>query len=811
MKIHFYPYDFEYKVKDNKVLVYLYSKLEDNTKICVVNEYQPFFYAKTNLDLCDISIESSPLPAKVIKTEQVEKELLGKKQQFTKVTVNYPKAVPLIAKKLQEQGIHCYEKDILFIHRYLRDLNINPLTLTEAEGEFKNNSSLRVPEFHATKIIDTGKQALKDWKILAVDIETYAKRKEIDPEKNPILMIAFYGVDEQGEIFKKVITWKKFPHTLDYLEIVSDEVELLKRFREIIISYKPDILTGYFSDGFDLPYINTRAQKHKIKLDLGEDYSPLRIRANQGFGSSEAKISGILHLDIFRFIRRIIGMNLKTDSYTLNAVSQELLGNTKHDVNLDDLAHVWDNESEKLEEFCSYNLQDAKLTYQLIKLLFPDITEFTKIIGLPSFDVTRMRFARLVENYILKRAVEFNVLAPNKPVGQEVEKRMDEHIQGAFVFEPKPGIYKNIVVFDFRSLYPTVITAHNIGPESFQCACCKENKVPEREQYWFCEKEKKFLPNVLERLILRRVDMKRLIKEQKEKGEDVSILEARSYALKILANSFYGYLSFFGARWYSFESAASTTAYARDYIKNTIKKAQEKGFPVIYADTDSCFLLLTDKVKDQAMEFMNEINFDLPGHMELEYEGYFPRGIFVSIKGSDKGAKKKYALIRENNTLKITGFETVRRNWSPLAKDIQKEVLQLVLEDKKEEAITHVKRIIQELKDGKTNPQKLILKTQITRPLNQYSSIGPHVLVAKKLEAKGEKIEPGTTVEYIISQGSGLVRERAVLPEELNKYDVNYYLNNQLIPAINSIFEQLGVTQDELLGKSKQEGLSKFF
>ena len=520
-----------------------------------------------------------------------------------------------------------------------------------------------------------------------------------------------------------------------------------------------------------------------------------------------------MHIDILTFIKYILGKNLKTDSYSLDSVANELLGHKKHDVNLDELAHIWDNEPEKLEDFCEYNLHDAHLTLNLCTKLLPDVIEFTKIIGLPAFDVIRMSFSKLVENYILKRAISLNVLAPNKPLSDEVSRRMDEQIQGAFVYEPTPGLYEDIIVFDFRSLYPTVITAHNIGPESFRCECCENSKrVPEREDYWFCQKEKKFMPSVLEQLILRRVDLKKLIGEQKEKGEDTKILEARSYALKVLANSFYGYLGFYAARWYCLECAASTTAYARNYIKETIKKAERKGFQVIYADTDSCFLLLGNQQMDQAMAFMNEINFDLPGYMELEFEGHFKRGLFVGIKGSDKGAKKKYALIDDKGELKITGFETVRRNWSPLAKEVQQKVLRLVLSGQRDEALNFVKEIAEVLKKGKISLNKLIIKTQITRELSEYSSIGPHVLVAKILERRGERIFPGMVVEYLISKGSGLVRERAKPVSDVKPggYDVDYYLNKQLLPAVSSIFAVLGYSEEEILGKSKQVGLGSF-
>ncbi len=1293
MNIKFYPYDFDYKIKEGEVYIYLFSKLEGDQekqkKICVIQKYQPYFYAKIHdIDqeelqkkLQTLKIEDRNNEAKAIKWEEVEKELLGKKEKFWKIYVNYPQAVPLISKHLEACGVQCYEKDILFVHRYLRDLDLTPMTLINSEGDFDHqfDPDLRIPAFLAKSIQQDSKEELKVAKILAIDIETYNKEKIIDMEKNPILMIALYGVDEEEKPFKKVLTWKKFEHRLEFLEYVNNEIEMLTRLREIIISYQPDIITGYFSDGFDFPYIKARADKYKIKLDLGLDRSELNAGKKINSSEGKTKIKGILHLDMFKFIRHIFGKNLKTESYSLDAVSEELLNHKKHELNIADLADVWDNQPEQLTEFCEYNLHDSYLALMLCQKLLPDMIEFAKIIGLPLFDLTRMSFSRLVENYILKRAIEYNVLAPNKPNNHEIEQRNEETYQGGFVYEPTPGVYEDIIVFDFRSLYPTIITAHNIGPESLNCQCCQKKEeayVPE-QGYYFCTSEKKFIPGILEMIILRRISLKRLIEETKAKGKEIKILESRSYALKLLANSFYGYLGFFGARWYCLECVKSITAYARNYIQETIKKAQEKGFEVVYADsltperkifvynpngdiklvpigkfvdenlknkkiqdyktlafdgeklvfspitkvirhfydsrekgkiikfitthgvtrvtpqhsiykydqgrvnltnaqtvtksdylisltnvpkferykegqifdladfgfgkmedkiyfykdnlrfplkrgicpycnkdvflskhvfnvhsnrkvakkinlsseykwvgtknagggriprywkltaelawvlgyycadgsvsdiltkerrrkcllsfgsqdfnkiqrvkkyfdnllndnlrvivsydkrinknmyyyrvqriplvglieagfgcgkksigkkvpnfiytaeekirkafvdgylagdgrlkkdkkyrtnfiacdtnsknlacglqylfkslnhgksyhkkeikhvgwrfrpdkvnisslriqsvkrtdhekenfcaarikeivkenyegyvydlevkgqhnfvdaeglilvhnTDSCFLLLGDKIKDQAMEFMNEINFDLPGHMELEFEGHFPRGIFVAVKGTDKGsekvkisgtskdqkslvgAKKKYALISKEGKIKITGFETVRRNWSLIAKEVQEEVLKLVLNDKVEEALSFVKEIIKKLKQGQIELSKLIIKTQITKDLSAYSSIGPHVAVALRMLEQKIYVGPGTVVEYIIVKGSGLIRERAKLISEVKSgdYDANYYLNNQIIPAVASIFAVLGYDENDFSSDESQKGLGKWF
>lgn len=819
MQLEFYPYDFEYKVEEGKTFFYFYGRTREGQKVAIKHHYQPYFYASADLigaasfeeKLKNLMLKAGSEPAKVVGSEKVEKELLGKKKSFYKIYTNYPKAVPLLAKEIQSWGIACYEKDILYVHRYLRDHRIIPMKQVTAGGNFVPNQWMRIPVFMADRVEQQKQDTLSDWHILAIDLETYAVKREIDFKSNPILMAAFYGMKE-GKEFRKVITWKNVALP-DYVEIVRDESELLKRMKEVILEYNPDILTGYFTDGFDFPYLQARAEKYQIRFDIGVDHSDF-IVTQSGFGDRESKIKGFLHADMLKFIRNIFGKDLDVETYSLDAVSRQLLNHQKHPVELDKLSYFWDHQPEELAEFCAYNLHDSFLAYKLCEKLLPDMIEFTSIVGLPTFDVIRMRFSKLVESYIMKRAMEFDVVAPNKPEDKEVSQRMEESIQGAFVYEPTPGLYNDVIVFDFRSLYPTIISAHNLGPEGLKCPCCVDKAhVPGKEEYWFCSKVKKFLPTILEQLILRRAEIKKQIKGAKKENKETSLLEARSYALKTLANSFYGYLGFYAARWYSLESAASTTAYARNYITTTISAAQKKGFKVCYSDTDSCFLLLEGKTMEEAMKFMAEINATLPWQMELEFEGHYPRGIFVGLKSGEKGAKKKYALLRKDGTVKITGFETVRRNWSILAKEVQKKVLELVLQEKVGDALQYVKKTIKDLRKGEVDLGKLILKTQITRELSSYSSFSPHVKIAQEMKERGSSVSPGTIIEYIMVKGQGLIRDKARIPADVfpGGYDPEYYVSHQLIPAVSSIFAVLGYADDKVFKESSQTGLGKFF
>jgi DNA polymerase I len=319
---------------------------------------------------------------------------------------------------------------------------------------------------------------------------------------------------------------------------------------------------------------------------------------------------------------------------------------------------------------------------------------------------------------------------------------------------------------------------------------------------------------VLEGIITRRMRVKQIMKNVDE--SKLKIFHARQYALKTIANSMYGYLGFFGARWYSIESARSITAYGRYYIKKVIDDAKKEKFNVLYSDTDSIFLTLDGKTKKDARKFVESVNASLPGLMELEYQGFYPRGIFVSAKEKEYGAKKKYALLSEDEKIIIKGFETIRRNLSIVAKEAQKEVLRITLKKgDPEKALKYVKDVIENLKNNKITVEKVIISTQLQKNINDYDSFGPHVAAAQRMVEKDIPVGPGSIIKYVITKGKDKerIRDRAKLPGEVgqNDYDPEYYINNQVIPSVESIFRVLGFEKDDLVKSINQSNLNKFF
>lgn len=217
---------------------------------------------------------------------------------------------------------------------------------------------------------------------------------------------------------------------------------------------------------------------------------------------------------------------------------------------------------------------------------------------------------------------------------------------------------------------------------------------------------------------------------------------------------------------------------------------------------------LEAEIKQQAQKFLKYLNSTLPESMELEYEGFYRRGFFVS--------KKRYAVIEDGEII-AKGLELVRRDWAPIVKNTQEAILMAILkEGDSDKAIKEVKKVFKRLKKGDVDRKELVIHTQITKPLDQYKQVGPHVVAARRIEEHGIKVSRGTIIQYIIVKGKGSISQRAVPYEysEGYEYDKDYYINNQMIPAMERIMYAFGYSKKELEDLAKgevQQSLDAYF
>lgn len=608
-----------------------------------------------------------------------------------------------------------------------------------------------------------------------------------------------------SENFKKVITWKKIKEKMDFVEYVEDEAELIEKFVEYVKKISPDFITGYFSDGFDMPYLKARAEENGVKLSLGLDGSqPVFHRGNV----LTCKVDGIVHIDLLRFVDTAYSQYMQSETLSLNDVAREFLSDNKKGFEFKSSSEMSESD---WKDYFEYNLHDSTLTYKLFLKFWPDLLEFSRVMQEPTFDVSRNGMSKNVEDYIIHNLEKFNEIPEKRPTHDEIGKRrVREKYEGAFVFQPTPGLYEDVVFFDFTSYWPSIIVTFNLSSSTLLEKKEKDSlEVNLGTNKIYFSKKSGFFPEMLKEIIL----LRKKYKGELKKKED-PITKARSNAFKLLANASYGYQGFFGARYYCPEASAATTSISRDFIKKMIEDIDKSKFKTIYSDTDSIAFLRNGKTKKEVSDILEKLNNMLPGIMELELEDFYKRGIWVTKRTGEFGAKKKYALIGEEGKLKIRGFETVRRDWCDLARDTQNKILRMILEDGNEvRALNFVKEVSKKLKDRKVDKKEILVRTQLKKPISEYKAISPHVIAARKMEEQKIPIDEGALIEYYIAdigEKKKLVRDKVKLAHEVGNYDIEYYLEHQILPAVENIFQVFNIDINTILNNKKQTTLEGF-
>ncbi|MEM4554319.1 MAG: DNA-directed DNA polymerase [Candidatus Anstonellaceae archaeon] len=787
--------DADYAIVDGKTAVRLLMKGKHLFRL--YDYYTPYFYLDAPKSaeelIMKVRVQNEGRQVGPVGLEWVQKRVFGQERHLWKVYCQRPSDVPKISKALPYPS---YENAIPFGRRYLIDKGLSPFTTLVYRRKEKFLVEIK-------KVLDR-KVPLRT---MSFDIETYNPQGTPRPEQDEVIMIS-YEIGHSGE--RKVITSKDVKR--DFAIVCKDEREMIEKFLQVIKENDIEVLFGYNSTVFDLPYLKARADVNGLAFGIGRDGRPFRLRKH---GIRQvAKIAGRIHVDLYPLVRFMgfIGA-FKVSKYSLENAYEELTGKKKMMVQKLDIWRMWEDE-DLVGQLADYSLFDAQATMEIGKILLPLEIEMSNLTRLPLFDTVNATAGQLVESLLMHKSAQNNAIIPNKPDDSLAHERELGPIKGAFVKIPQPGIYENLVVFDFRGLYPSIITSHNIDPFTLN----PPSSVPDADCYIapngsrFLKSPKGLIPMVLEELISMRTRLKKLLKETPKDTPEYEMLFARVQSLKILANSYYGYLAYPRSRWYSRECGEAVTAWGRHYIQDTMKKAAEAGFEVLYSDTDSVFLLLGKKTRSDALAFMENINKQLPGDMELELEGFYPRGLFVTKKNAEgEGAKKKYALIGEDGRIKIRGFELVRRDWSNIAKTTQRRVLEAILKHgSKEMAVKIVKETIEQLKSGNVPIEDLIIYTQIRKDPRKYDIKSPELSAAQKAIAAGIPIEKGSVIGYVVTRRGASISEKATIAELATDYDSNYYIQNQVLPAVMKILQELGYSEDDLKFGGEQTGLSSF-
>ncbi|MGB2842788.1 MAG: DNA-directed DNA polymerase [Halobacteriota archaeon] len=804
-----------------KPVIRLWCKSKEGADFIVLDKnFEPYFYAfphsylhshghewdveeeKGQIENICVDREGEEIGVK--RVEFCQKKLLGVNRRGLKIFAEHPRHVPLLREKVRNAGITVLEADILFAIRYLIDKQLRPFDGVKAEGEeielgYANTKGAILASKVSYKKMNGSE--LPELKIIAFDCEmaTQGGYGMPSPKKDPIIIISV-AYHEENEVKTKLFVVDE-----EEYEGGNDE-KVLRAFLKFVAQFQPDIIVGYNSDGFDWQYIRERARLQGIRLRVGADGST--VQYERGGALPAVNIAGRLNVDLFKLAKRDL------DSVKVKKLENvaEYLGVLKKSerVNLSprEITDYWIDSSPSSsarQQLYEYAKADAVSTLGIAEKMLPLQIELSRMVGYPLDELTKMGRGRQVESFLTAEAFKKGELVPPK-------KGAEKTFEGGFVLPPEKGVHEDVIALDFSSMYPTIMISFNVSPDTF----VEPNEAEEELDLYvapevghaFKKAPDGFFKRIMSDLITRRKAIKAEMKKYDKTSDEYRLLDIQQQSVKILTNSFYGYTGWSAAKFYKRECAEATTAWGRHFIKRAVTVAEERGFKVIYGDTDSIFAKLTDArgdvedrreaILEKAKEVSERISKELP--LELEIQDFF-KSIFFT------GKKKRYAALTDKGEIVVRGLEVRRGDWCELAKEVQTKVIDLILREKDPAAaVKYARSVIQGLKEGKTPLDKLIIYKTLTRKISGYETKQAHVIAAERALASRIVYEVGSKIPYVILKGVGKTSDRAFpvdliersegneMTAEGRRYQIDtaYYVQHQVIPVAHRVLQLFG-------------------
>ncbi len=804
MKISGWLIDADYITENGKAVVRLWCKDNLGRDVVVFDRnFEPYFYLIPFDPMLDISelqgieVVRGERTSKPVKIEIVERRDFGVSVKAFKIYVEHPQLVPAFRERMEQFG-EVREADVLFAVRYIIDRGLHPFDGIEVDGVERELKYGDIA-IEALSVKHLPRSDIPKLKIAAFDCEMCSSTKGMpDPKVDPIVIISI--ATEDGV---QLYSMQEF-----------SEREIIKKFVKFIQDYNPDLIVGYNIDEFDWYYLRERASLYKVPLEVDKDRSPPSFKP--GGVRRRVSIAGRPNIDLYFIAAQQLNM---VKVKTLENIA-DYLGVMKKSERIRipgaEISEYW-RDSSKRKLLMQYARDDALSAYKIAQSLLPMQYELAKMTRLPLDEVSKIGRGRQVEAFLVAEAYKIGELVPAKGSGGET-------YIGGFVLEPKKGVHENVVCLDFTAMYPSIMIAFNISPDTLIEK--GDGYVAPEVGHIFRKDKEGFFTRILKSLVERRSELKKAMSIMDRNSPQYQLLNIKQQTLKVLTNAFYGYTGWQPARWYRRECAEATAAWGRYFIKESIKEAEKIGLEVIYGDTDSLFIKYPgakskEEVLEKARDFAAHISAKFP--LELEIENFYDVLFFTE-------AKKRYAGLTSEGEVIVKGLEVRRGDWCELAKRIQSEVIKIILRDRDPaKAADLVKETVKKIREAKIPFEDLVIYKTLTKDIESYESRLAHVLAAKKAKEEEMKAEVGAKIGYVIVKGSGILSERAY-PVEMFKHfennkligingeeyqlDIDYYINNQILPSASRVLNYFDFSQAELKGlraQARQINLEQFF
>jgi DNA polymerase-2 len=754
-----------YRVVNGTPEVHLYGTREDGESFLVVDDrVRPYFFVPAAR-----AADVRALGVTVTSTELRSLDGL----EGARVETAVPADVPPLRQRLAAAGITCFEADLRFAYRYLIDRGLR--AAIDIDGEATPGAGIahvyRNPALAPSRF-------LPRLKILSLDIETDLRAQHL------------YAIGLAGLGSDRVLIVG--PGLLVGAECFAGERELLLRFFALLHELDPDVITGWNVIDFDLTVLRRLCARHGIPFRLGRTHDETVIQRDQGFTRDPRAIApGRQVLDGLALTRSAF---IRLDDYKLETAAQAFLGRGKlmtGEGRGHEIEHAFHHDRQRLVD---YNQRDAELVLEILaaRRLVELAVSRSLLTGM-QLDRVGASIASIDFLYLHELRAR-GYVAPS--VGGDYAAA---EVAGGAVLDSAPGLFRNILVFDFKSLYPSIIRTFNVDPLTYvppERRDAESNLIHTPGGAAF-RREVGILPDLVARLWCER-DTARAA------GDTLG-----ANAIKILMNSLYGVLAATSCRFFSPAIANAITLTGQYLIHLAADEVRRLGYAVIYGDTDSLFVDAAADSEADALQRADEIRvavsvmlvrrlrdeFGLESYLELEFEKCYQRFFMPEVRGGTAGSKKRYAgLVAavDGSALEFVGLEAVRRDWTPVAKRFQRELLQRVFHDQPVEDF--IRAFLADLREGRLDAL-LSYKKAVRKQLAEYTRTTPaHVKAARKQQGPASRI-----IEYVMtSEGPEPVEARH------GALDYEHYVEKQIEPIADAVLRFLSIRFDDVIGRARQ-------
>ena len=763
-----------WRIRDSHPEINIFGRLRcGGTCVIVDNRARPFFYVRAE----DAAAVEEILPGLEVAASSCDKRAMDG-GEMARVEFSLPSHARALREALDARGVRTYEADIPFARRHLIDHQLRGVT--EVRGPWQ-------PGRRVDRIYTNPELVPAQWE---PELATLSFDLETDPEAARIYAVSLvaWGPDARHNAEEILVVGEPTPGDPPAARCFRDERSLLLAFIERIGEIDPDLLTGWNVIDFDMAVLERRCAAHNVTFNLGRTERPSRLTDVSGRGVRSADVEGRQVLDGLRLMRASLH---RFEDFRLDTVARAVLGRGKT------LAPEADEEmpetitrayQEDRSSFCEYCLEDARLVRDILldKGLLKLTVRRSLLIGTP----LQRSWASVVsfDFLYLSELHARGMVAPTTGTDRPGERG----VPGGAILEPQPGLASNVLVFDYKSLYPSVVRTFNIDPLTYVRDPSPTDDLITAPNGAHFRREPGILPGMLDRFFASR-------ERARAEGDEVA-----STAYKIIMNSFYGVLATDASRFSSSSIAGAITSFGQHVLRWTQDLLEADGLRVLYGDTDSLFVdaglpkgASAEEAHRRGAEMAASVNRRLAEHvrsthgvesrLEIEFEKHYRRFFLPTTRGSsERGRAKGYAGLRVDaagEALDIVGMEAVRRDWTPVAQEFQRGLLARVFHDAPAAEIReYIARVVGAVRSGRMDDE-LVYRKSLRKPVEEYTKTRPpHVQAASLLP------RPGGVIRYLMTTAGPQPEGHLDAP-----IDYKHYIRKQLRPIAESIGDVIGM------------------